>query len=247
MFRYVRPYLERIAPLLLRNGAMNERALAAVCGVALGSAIASQLLGLHYVFGAFIAGAVMPSELRHIILDRLQLVVIAVLMPFFFMTTGLRTFIDFHSLGFLHIMLVATGIAVCGKIGGTMLAARLTGESWADAFTLGALVQPSGSDGAGRPDGPAGSRRHFRKHVFGADPGGGDHDTAGDAAGAPRAAPGRPAAHRLRRQQTVPYTRRSTNRPARPYPLGSPFQSRPTFRRLDDVRKRTDRSGAGRR
>ena len=65
-------------------------------------------------------------------------------MPFFFMTTGLRTLIDFHSLGFLHVMLVATGIAVCGKIGGTMLAARLTGESWADAFTLGALVQPSG-------------------------------------------------------------------------------------------------------
>ena len=41
---------------------MNERALAAVCGVALGSAIVSQLLGLHYVFGAFIAGAVMPAN-----------------------------------------------------------------------------------------------------------------------------------------------------------------------------------------
>ena len=144
MFRYVRPYLQRMAPLLLRNGAMSERALAAVCGVALGSAIATQLLGLHYVFGAFVAGALMPNELRHIILDRLQLVVIAVLMPFFFMSTGLRTFIDLNSVGFLQLMLVATGIAICGKIGGTMLAARLTGETWADAFTFGALAQPSG-------------------------------------------------------------------------------------------------------
>ncbi|MGD9615854.1 MAG: cation:proton antiporter [Alphaproteobacteria bacterium] len=144
MFRYVRPYMQRITPRLLRNGGMSERALAAVCGVALGSAIATQLLGLHYVFGAFVAGALMPNELRHIILDRLQLVVIAVLMPFFFMSTGLRTFIDLNSLGFLQLMLVATGIAVCGKIGGTMLAARFSGESWADAFTLGALVQPSG-------------------------------------------------------------------------------------------------------
>ena len=144
MFRYVRPYLRRLAPYLLRNGAMSERALAAVCAVALGSAIATQLLGLHYVFGAFIAGALMPNELRQLILDRLQLVVIGILMPFFFMTTGLRTYIDLNSVGFLQIMLVATGIAVCGKIGGTMLAARLTGESWADAFTLGALVQPTG-------------------------------------------------------------------------------------------------------
>ncbi len=144
MFRYVRPYLQRIAPLLLRNGGMNERALAAVCGVALGSAIMTQLLGLHYVFGAFIAGALMPDELRHVILDRLQVVVIAVLMPFFFMTTGLRTFIDLYSLSFLQLMLVTTGIAVFAKIGATMLAARLTGESWADSFTLGALVQPRG-------------------------------------------------------------------------------------------------------
>jgi Kef-type K+ transport system membrane component KefB len=144
MYRYVRPYLQRIAPVLLRDGEMSERALAALCGVALGSAITTQLLGLHYVFGAFIAGALMPNELRHVILDRLQSVVIAILMPFFFMTTGLRTFIDLNSLGFLNIMLVATVIAVCAKIGGAMLAARFTGETWADSFTLGALVQPRG-------------------------------------------------------------------------------------------------------
>ena len=46
-------------------------------------------------------------------------VVIAILMPFFFMTTGLRTLIDLNSLGFLDIMLVATGIAVSGKIRGS--------------------------------------------------------------------------------------------------------------------------------
>ena len=144
MFRYVRPYLRRLTPHLLRNGEMSERALAAVCGVALGSAIATQMLGLHYIFGAFMAGALMPDELRQRILDRIQLVVIGILMPFFFMTTGLRTFIDLNSLGFLQIMLVTTGIGVIAKIGGTMLAARLTGERWPDAFTLGALVAPKG-------------------------------------------------------------------------------------------------------
>jgi len=86
----------------------------------------------------------MPTELRQRILDRLQLVTIGVLMPFFFMITGLRTFIDLGSLGFLQIMLIATGVGVLGKIGGTTLAARWTGERWADAFTLGALLQPTG-------------------------------------------------------------------------------------------------------
>ena len=193
MYRYVRPYLQRVSPVLLRNGEMSERALAALCGVALGSAIATQLLGLHYVFGAFIAGALMPNELRHVILDRLQSVVIAILMPFFFMTTGLRTLIDLNSLGFLDILLVATVIAVSGKILGAMLAARLTGESWADSSRSAPWFSP-GSDGVGRPDHPARSRHHYRQHVFGADLDGGNDDAAGDAAGTPRAAPERPAA-----------------------------------------------------
>ena len=144
MVRFVRPYLRRLAPVLLRNGRMSERALAAVCAVALGSALMTQVLGLHYIFGAFVAGALMPKELRPLILDRLQLVTIGILMPFFFMITGLRTLVDLGSPGFLEIMLVTTALAVFGKIGGTTLAARLTGESWADAFTLGALVQPTG-------------------------------------------------------------------------------------------------------
>jgi Kef-type K+ transport system membrane component KefB len=144
MVRYVRPYLRRLTPYLLNDGRMNERALAAVCGVALGSAVVTQVLGLHYIFGAFVAGALMPRELRQLTLDRLQLVTIGILMPFFFMITGLRTFIDLGSSGFLVIMLLTTGLSVVGKLGGTMLAARLTGESWPTAFSLGALVQTKG-------------------------------------------------------------------------------------------------------
>jgi Kef-type K+ transport system membrane component KefB len=65
-------------------------------------------------------------------------------MPFFFMLTGLRTLIDLGSPGFLEILLVTTALAVLGNVGGTALAARLVGESWADALGLGALVQTKG-------------------------------------------------------------------------------------------------------
>ena len=144
MILAVRPLLRRLAPTLLREGRMSERSLAAVCAVAVGSAMVTQALGLHYVFGAFVAGSVMPREMRQLILDRLQVFTLGILMPFFFTMTGLRTSIELGSFSFFAMTLATTGLAVLGKIGGTAVAARLTGESWPDAFALGALVQTKG-------------------------------------------------------------------------------------------------------
>jgi Kef-type K+ transport system membrane component KefB len=144
MARVVLPLLGRAAGAMLREGRMNDRALAVVCAVAVASAITTQLIGLHYIFGAFVAGALMPQALRRPILDRMQTVAVGVLMPFFFMLTGLRTLLDFGSPGFLEVLLVTTGLAVLGKVGGTTLAARAVGESWSDALSLGALVQTKG-------------------------------------------------------------------------------------------------------
>jgi Kef-type K+ transport system membrane component KefB len=140
----VPPVMRRAAGVLLCDGRMRERALAGVCAVALGSAVITQILGLHYIFGAFVAGAVIPRELRQPLLDRLQVATVGVLMPFFFMLTGLRTLIDLGSSGFVEILLVTTALAIVGKVGGTALAARLTGEPWPTAVGLGALVQTKG-------------------------------------------------------------------------------------------------------
>jgi Kef-type K+ transport system membrane component KefB len=141
------PLMRRAAGVLLRNGRMSERALAAVCAVALASAMITQILGLHYIFGAFVAGTLMPHELRKPLLDRLQVTTVGVLMPFFFMLTGLRTLIDLGSPGFVEILLVTTALAILGKVGGTALTARLVGETWATALSLGALVQTNGMMG----------------------------------------------------------------------------------------------------
>ena len=136
--------MRRFEDVLLHEGRMRERSLAAVCGVVLASAMITQILGLHYIFGAFVAGAVMPQEVRKLLLDRLQVATVGLLMPFFFMLTGLRTLIDLGSSGFIEIMLVMTALAIVGKVGGTALAARLTGETWPTAIGLGALVQTKG-------------------------------------------------------------------------------------------------------
>ena len=136
--------LRRAEAALLTEGRMRERALALVFGVALGSAVVTQLLGLHYIFGAFMAGAVMPHQWREPLLNRLQVPTVGLLMPFFFMLTGLRTLIDLGSFDFLEILLVTTVLAVVGKVGGTAVTARLVGENWSTALTLGALVQTKG-------------------------------------------------------------------------------------------------------
>jgi len=140
----VPPLMRRAVGVLLRGGRMSERALAGVCAVALGSAMITQMLGLHYIFGAFVAGTLMPHELRKPLLDRLQVTTAGLLMPFFFMLTGLRTLIDLGSPGFVKILIATTALAILGKVGGTTLTARATGESWATALSLGALVQTNG-------------------------------------------------------------------------------------------------------
>lgn len=144
MVRVVRPLPGRMMVARMRNGEVQERALALVAAVTIASALVTEAVGLHYILGAFVTGAVMPDNLRKPILDRLQVLTLVLLMPFFFKLTGLRTLIDPGSSAFLEIFIVATIIAVVGVIGGTAVAARLVGESWPFALGLGALLQTMG-------------------------------------------------------------------------------------------------------
>src|SRR5205085_7069098 len=66
------------------------------------------------------------------------------LMPSFFMLTGLRILIDPASTAFLEMFVAATAAAVIGKIGGSAITARITGEAWPTALGLGALLQTKG-------------------------------------------------------------------------------------------------------
>jgi len=140
----VRPLLNRVVTRKLIDGKLAESAMMVVCAVAIGSSVITEAIGLHYILGAFVAGAIMPPQLRVPILDRLQVLTAGVLMPFFFMLTGLRTLIDPGSPAFMEVFAAATVLAVVGKVGGTAVAARLVGESWPTALGLGSLVQTKG-------------------------------------------------------------------------------------------------------
>jgi len=144
MFWLVRPLLARAANRMLVNGQLKDSALAIVGGVAIASALLTEVMGIEFILGAFVAGAVMPPVLRKPTLDRLESVTMTLLMPFFFTLTGLKTFIDLCATSFLEIFLLSTLVAVASKVLGTALAARWVGEPWPVAVGLGALMQTKG-------------------------------------------------------------------------------------------------------
>lgn len=136
-----------IRPLLARlggRGQFGDRHLALVSVMAIASAAATELLGLHYVLGAFVAGVVVLDNWRSQILARLDVVATTVLLPFFFITTGLKVQIDPFADEFSTIVVATLIAALIGKIAGTAIPARLSGERWGDAFALGALMQAKG-------------------------------------------------------------------------------------------------------
>jgi Kef-type K+ transport system membrane component KefB len=144
MVYVVRPLTGKLVLARLQNGEIQERALVLVGAVTIASAIATEALGLSSVLGAFVAGAMMPAQLRKPIVDTLQAPTLALLMPFFFTITGLQTLIDLDSLVFMETFLVATVVSVVGIVSGTAMAARFVGESWSFALGLGALLQTKG-------------------------------------------------------------------------------------------------------
>jgi Kef-type K+ transport system membrane component KefB len=133
------PALERADP--------SKTVLAVVFGVVLVSAVSTELIGIHALFGAFLAGLVMPTAygLRDKLVVRVENLSSVLLLPVFFAFTGLRTQIGLlNSTQDWLICLAIIAVATAGKLGGSALAARLTGMKWRDSLQLGALMNTRG-------------------------------------------------------------------------------------------------------
>jgi Kef-type K+ transport system membrane component KefB len=140
-----------VAVKLVRRAELVERAssgtTALVFVALLVSALLTEAIGIHALFGAFLLGAVIPhdSALAKDIQHRLEQFVVVVLLPAFFALTGMRTEMGLLSSTsdwlFAGLILL---VACAGKFGGAMLSARFTGFSWRDASMLGALMNTRG-------------------------------------------------------------------------------------------------------
>jgi Kef-type K+ transport system membrane component KefB len=146
MFVAIRPL---ILGLLARwdDRQRSDGALAMALVAVLFSALATEAIGVHAIFGAFLLGAVIPhhSGLASLLRDRIESLVTILLLPAFFAFAGMRTEISLLSdvnawLTCAVIVLVATG----GKFGGALLAARLARYRWREAAALGILMNTRG-------------------------------------------------------------------------------------------------------
>jgi len=110
------------------------------------SAWITDKIGIHAIFGAFIAGVAMPrGALLQRIQTKLETVTIAFLLPVFFVYSGLNTQIELiNTLELWIIAGIIIIIAICGKLFACTLAAKGCGENWRDAFTIGTLMNARG-------------------------------------------------------------------------------------------------------
>ncbi len=147
MFGLVRPIVARAAR---RPGELFGRSapsLAIIIAVTVASAWTTDALGLHALFGAFLAGVVMPrdEEAERVFGEAVEPMAVTFLLPIFFAFSGLRTGVNLIAGPELWgQMALILAVAVGGKGVGTTLAARVTGAAWADATLLGVLMNTRG-------------------------------------------------------------------------------------------------------
>lgn len=141
-----RPALERVLRVR-RDEAPGSGATAIVLCVLLVSAFTTEALGVHALFGAFLAGTVMPTseECRAGLRRSFEGVNSVLLLPLFFVVTGLRTNLGLlNNWGDWMVFLGIAAIATAGKFGGSALTARLVGLNWNSACLLGFLMNTRG-------------------------------------------------------------------------------------------------------
>lgn len=130
-----------------RGTALTYELLGIVVAVVLASAAATEAIGVHPLFGAFLAGVCLPRvpQWQTALRLRLDMIVSILLLPLFFALTGMRTRLDLLSGERIWIWTgIVLLVAVAGKMGGAALAARWTGQSWRNAVALGTLLNTRG-------------------------------------------------------------------------------------------------------
>src|SRR5688572_21027974 len=147
MLRVVRPLIRRLAARSANKEGLSQNLVAGTLLLLLLSSLLTELIGIHALFGAFIFGAIVPKQnhFAEILADKLEDLVVVLLLPLFFAYSGLRTEIALldsaHDWAVCGVVIL---VACVGKFGGSAVAARLTGLRWRESAALGILMNTRG-------------------------------------------------------------------------------------------------------
>nr|APZ78840.1 cation/H(+) antiporter [Stigmatella aurantiaca] len=147
MLLVVRPFLSRLGARVASKDGLTQNVVAGTLVLLLASSWATELIGIHALFGAFLLGAVIPKEggLAEALAERLEDVAVVLLLPIFFAYSGLRTQVGLLNSAEAWAMCGLIILLACvGKFGGSAVAARLTGLRWREASAVGVLMNTRG-------------------------------------------------------------------------------------------------------
>jgi Kef-type K+ transport system membrane component KefB/nucleotide-binding universal stress UspA family protein len=140
-------FLERLAKSYARSGSLSQFTLAGIYMGVVASAVVTEVIGIHFIFGAFLMGVAMPknAQLTRELAQKTEDFVLTFLLPVFFAYSGLRTEIGLLNQPILWLLCgLVLLVAISGKFIGTFFAARLTGLPRRDAAALGWLMNTRG-------------------------------------------------------------------------------------------------------
>ncbi len=147
MLVVIRPFLKRVGDLHTSRENLGKPIVAIFFLVLLISSYLTEIIGIHALFGAFMAGVIMPdnTKFRNIFIEKIEDIALVLLLPLFFVFTGLRTEIGLLNDVYLwQITGLIILVAVVGKFLGSALAAKFVGQNWQDSLTIGALMNTRG-------------------------------------------------------------------------------------------------------
>lgn len=147
MIKVVRPFLKRVGDLHSSRENLSKPIVGIFFLTLIISAYITEVIGIHALFGAFMAGAIMPENVkfRNLFVEKVEDVALVLLLPLFFVFTGLRTQIGLlNDPELWEITGMIILVAVTGKFLGSAVAAKFVGQNWKDSLTIGALMNTRG-------------------------------------------------------------------------------------------------------
>jgi len=147
MLKVVQPFLKKLGDVYSYKEGLTKPVVAIFFITLLVSSYATEVIGIHALFGAFMAGVIMPANqnFRNIFIEKVEDIALVLLLPLFFVFTGLRTQIGLLNDPYLwQITGLIIAAAVIGKFAGSSIAAKFVGQNWRDSLILGALMNTRG-------------------------------------------------------------------------------------------------------
>jgi Kef-type K+ transport system membrane component KefB len=147
MIYVVKPFMVRLGKVYASREAMSKPIVALVFLLILLSTLFTDAIGINPLFGAFMAGVVMPENMsfKKLFTEKIEDVSLVILLPLFFVSTGLKTHIGLiNSTHLILICFLIIMVASMSKVVGSLIASKYTGLAWKDSFVISVLMNSRG-------------------------------------------------------------------------------------------------------